>query len=513
MKKHLFMKLKKDLQKGGWNLKSVVALVIFGAIVVVFIFFGYSGKHNRIGTGAAAQVNATLISVAELRNEASRLDRMYAPMFGGQPPGETQRQFIQQQALENLVSTELLAQGAISMGILSTDAEVRTVITQDIPAFQENGRFSRLRYETVLEGNRWTAGEFEEKIRKERRTQRLRMALEQVALPLDLEVQKAKELRENQRKVDFVKIDRAEVIEKMPISDSEIKSHLADAEFQKKAHEEFDKNKQQYGSEEQVSAQHILVKATPGNEKSQSAALEKIEQIRKRAEKEDFGKLASEVSEDEGSKVHKGELGTFGRGRMLPEFEAAAFSQKVGVIGEPVKSSFGYHLIKVNDHKAAVEPQFQAVSAKIARKLIANEKYETTVKAIEADLAKSETGGIEKQLKDLGLNWQDSGFFEMGAEMAPKIGSQVATNLALEVSAQQVWPKKFARDGGALYLVKWKADRKDTLSATDNIQESMVKERSYDLLNQWLEQQKKSASIERNVDLIYGNKGGPVGNE
>ena len=507
MKKHLFMKLKKDLQKGGWNFKSVVALVIFGAIVVVFIFFGYSGKHNRIGTGAAAQVNATLISVADLRSESSRLDRMYAPMFGGQTQGETQRQFIQQQALENLISTELLAQGATSMGILSTDAEVRTLITQDIPAFQENGKFSRERYEAVLEANRWTAGEFEEKMRKERRTQRLRMALEQVATPLNIEVQKNKEMRETKREVDFVRMERAEVIEKMPVSEAEIKTQMAKADFAKKVQDEFNKNKQQYGSEEQVKAQHILIKATPGDEKSQSAALEKIVQIKKRAEKEDFGKLAAQVSEDQGSKINKGDLGTFGRGKMLPEFEAAAFSQKVGIVGEPVKTSFGYHLIKVSDHKAAVEPSFDAVSGKIAHKMIADEKYESIVKAMEADLAKGETAGIEKQLKELGVSWQDSGFFEMSADVAPKLGSPVATELATEVSAKQVWPKKFARDGGALYLVKWKADKKEPLPAGEKIQDTLTKERSYDLLNQWLEQEKKTASIERNLDLIY-NKGG-----
>ena len=98
---------------------------------------------------------------------------------------------------------------------------------------------------------------------------------------------------------------------------------------------------------EEVRAAHILVlvdKGAPAED--DAAALAKIKGIRDRAVAgEDFGALAKEFSEDPGSKDNGGEY-TFGRGRMVPEFEKAAFEQEIGVVGEPVRTSYGYHILK-----------------------------------------------------------------------------------------------------------------------------------------------------------------------
>ena len=503
MKKPLFLKLKKDLAKDGWNPKSVTALVIFGAICIVFVFFGYSGKHNKIGTGAAAQVNSALLSVSELRSESQRLEQMYAPMFGGNIQ-EAQRRFIQQQALENMISTELIAQGAVKAGIIIPDNEVREVVVKEIPAFQENGKFQRDRYLGVLDANHWSPGEFEDRIRKERETNRFRRALEEVSSPLEYEVKKDKEMRESSRSVDFVKIERSQVIEKTKISDTDLQKQLADPAFLKKVQEDFAKNKAQYGTEEEVRAQHILIKVNPKDSASEAKAKATIAQIQKRAEKEDFGKLAAEVSEDQGSKANKGDLGTFGHGKMVPEFDAAAFSQKVGVVGPPVKSNFGYHLIKVNEHKAAQEANFDKVKNQIAKKLIASDRYDEQMKKLQAALESGDHAGADAVIKEMGLTWQDSGFFDLSTDVAPKIGSASATELALDVNEKNPWPKKLARDAGAAYLVKWKADQHKALPETEKINETLARDRSYDLLTSWLENQKKTATIERNTDLLSG---------
>lgn len=496
-KKSMFEGLKKDMQKEGWSPRHVTAILVFGAIVVVFVLFGFQGKHNTIGTGSAAQVNHSLLSAADLRSESERLERMYAPMFGGQISGDAQRQFIRQQALENLISQELMAQGASKMGVKISDEEIRDVITKDIPVFQDNGRFQRERYLQIMAANHWTPGEFEGRIRKERSTQRIQRAMEAASTPLELETKRLKEMRENKREVSFAKIDRLAVIEKMPLNNEEVKNSLANADFQKKVEEEFNANKASYGTTEEVRASHILIKADPNDANSKKAALEKIQAIKKRAEKEDFGKLAGELSEDQGSKASKGDLGTFTRGKMVPEFEKAAFAQKPGVVGEPVETGFGYHLIKVTEHKAASEPTLDSVREKIARKLMATEKYDHFVKTLEESLAKGDGPAIEKSLAALGVKMEDSGFFDMGSENAPKIGSAQATQLAMEVSKDQPWAKKAARENNALYVVKWKADKKEV--STDNKEDAqLVRERAYDMLNSWVESLRKTASIERN---------------
>ncbi|EOD00014.1 peptidylprolyl isomerase [Caldisalinibacter kiritimatiensis] len=117
----------------------------------------------------------------------------------------------------------------------------------------------------------------------------------------------------------------------------------------------FEQNKQSFGTEEQVKASHILV--------------ESEEQAREIKEKldanEDFAKLAKEYSIDTYSAENGGDLGFFKRGEMVPEFEEAAFSLEVGEISEPVKSQFGYHIIKVEDKKEAKEPNYEESKEKV----------------------------------------------------------------------------------------------------------------------------------------------------
>lgn len=117
----------------------------------------------------------------------------------------------------------------------------------------------------------------------------------------------------------------------------------------------FEENKATFGQEEQVKASHILVE----NE-------EKANEIKKKLDSgEDFAKLAKENSTDAGSKENGGDLGFFGKGQMVKEFEETAFALKVGQISAPVKSEFGYHIIKVVEKKEAKEANYDENKDKI----------------------------------------------------------------------------------------------------------------------------------------------------
>ncbi|MGN0845008.1 MAG: peptidylprolyl isomerase [Kiritimatiellia bacterium] len=117
---------------------------------------------------------------------------------------------------------------------------------------------------------------------------------------------------------------------------------------------------------ELVTASHILVRVEKdADEATKNAAKEKIEKVRKELlEGGDFAKLAQEYS-DCPSKANGGSLGEFGRGRMVPEFEKAAFEQKVGEIGEIVETDFGYHVVKVEKHDPAGTVTFEEVRDEI----------------------------------------------------------------------------------------------------------------------------------------------------
>lgn len=118
----------------------------------------------------------------------------------------------------------------------------------------------------------------------------------------------------------------------------------------------FEENKASFAQEKQVKASHILVET----EKKANEIKDKL------AKGEDFAKLAKENSTDPGSKGKGGDLGFFGRGQMVKEFEEAAFALKVGEISAPVKTEYGYHIIKVTEIKDAKEANYEQSKDKIS---------------------------------------------------------------------------------------------------------------------------------------------------
>lgn len=128
----------------------------------------------------------------------------------------------------------------------------------------------------------------------------------------------------------------------------------------------YEQNKASFATEEQVRASHILVKT-----KEEADAI--VKQLKEGA---DFATVAKEKSLDTGSATNGGDLDYFGKGVMDPAFEQSAFSLKVGEISEPVKSSFGYHIIKVADHKQASNPTLEDKKAEIKDTLTSQKIYE-----------------------------------------------------------------------------------------------------------------------------------------
>ncbi|MBW8863313.1 MAG: peptidylprolyl isomerase, partial [Acidobacteria bacterium] len=143
------------------------------------------------------------------------------------------------------------------------------------------------------------------------------------------------------------------------------KVNIAEADVEK----EYKNNEEQYKTPEQVRASHILLK-TEG--KDDAAVKAKAEEILKQAKSgADFAELAKKNSEDEASAKNGGDLDYFGKGRMVPEFDAAVFAMQPGQISDLVKTQYGYHIIKLVDKKPATTrpyPQVRAISTRSARR-------------------------------------------------------------------------------------------------------------------------------------------------
>jgi peptidyl-prolyl cis-trans isomerase C len=120
------------------------------------------------------------------------------------------------------------------------------------------------------------------------------------------------------------------------------------------------------GQEMEVHARHILIRAAPGDEKASKEAEDKIKAVIVRLKKgEDFEKVAKEVTEDPSGKANGGDLGYFSKEQMVPEFSDTAFKLEKGQISEPVKTQFGWHVIKVEDKRVKPVPKFEEVKPQI----------------------------------------------------------------------------------------------------------------------------------------------------
>jgi peptidyl-prolyl cis-trans isomerase C len=128
----------------------------------------------------------------------------------------------------------------------------------------------------------------------------------------------------------------------------------------------YDDAVKQMPAEEEVHARHILIRVAAGDDKASKAAEDKIKTVIARLNKgEDFAKVAGEVTEDPSGKANGGDLGYFSKEQMVPEFADVAFKLDKGKISEPVKTQFGWHVIKVEDKRTKPAPSFEEVKPQV----------------------------------------------------------------------------------------------------------------------------------------------------
>ena len=131
-------------------------------------------------------------------------------------------------------------------------------------------------------------------------------------------------------------------------------------------HKVYDDAVKGIGEQQEVHARHILIRATAGDDKASKEAEDKIKAVIVRLNKgEDFAKVAGEVTEDPSGKTSGGDLGYFTKEQMVPEFADVAFKLDKGQISAPVKTQFGWHVIKVEDKRMKPPPSFDEVKPQI----------------------------------------------------------------------------------------------------------------------------------------------------
>ncbi len=505
MKKSMAQRLKAQL-----STRNITAILVFGAIIVVFVFFGFStGGLGGSGVGSVARVNNAYISMSDLLQEQQRLEQTYANLFGKQMDFGDRRQEMQQQALQQLIRSELIYQAATEMGIYVTDKEVADYILNEIPLFKENGVFSRELYSRYLEYARTNPGDFERRIRKEVINLRMRRLFEAGLAPAKLELDKIAELKATKMNLSYVKFNKDEFLKSHKPSAEAVEKAEADAAYQEKIKNYFEMNKEKLAQKEEVKAQHILIAFKAGDTTSEKAALTKIQEIEKKAATENFGKLAAQYSEDPGSKSKNGDLGFFQRGRMVPEFEEVAFNSEIDKVSAPVKTSYGYHLIKVTDKKLAQPAELETHKKQIVADILAEENFEKVVTELEKLLAENKPDEVDAQLAKENLQWQATGEFDLTQDGAPNLNSPSVAAAVREITPQKPLVGKVIRDGADRYVIKLKdfkisaAPAAATTPVEDDASlEAIKRQRAYSAFEDWVNRYKLASHVEINPQVM-----------
>ena len=365
----------------GW-----FAIVFLGAIAIVFIFWGIQFESSA--NVAAATVNGEKIPVEAVRRawqeRQSELQRLTRDELPPEVVTEEQGRII-----DEYVRRELLVQRAGELGYRVSDQELAEALAR-IPALQVDGVFSRDRYAALLRAQGRSEAEFEAEFRRDLEINQLRNALALSAFALPSEVRRRVELTGEVRDVDLLVLPADRFLAGVTLTPGQVEAWYRDHEADYRSPESvaleyvrlglddvaagvevtedalrrhYDEvAAERYVSPERRRARHILVESGTDD----AAAKARAEQLLARARAgEDFATLASQNSDDPGSKAQGGDLGWATRESFVAPFADALFTMEKGEIRGPVKTQFGYHVIRVDEIEAAHQRPFDEVRAEL----------------------------------------------------------------------------------------------------------------------------------------------------
>lgn len=429
------------------NSKGVVTYVIVGLISLTFVITALYGVDFSGSSDVVAIVNDDEISQDDFRSEFNakkrrlqqELDEKYTAEFDN---------VLKQSTLESMINRRLLNQLASELGHATTGRELQALIHSN-NVFKIDGKFSLEKYKQMLRLNGYSDTQYEavksteltqsqvkynllnsafvtpyalQNLSKLNNQQRkfsyIKLSADQYKGKVKVDIKSVKEYYDKQAesffepqkiKVDFIELSLGEIAKDIKVNDDELFNFYED-------------EKERFTTEEERQAQHILVE-------SEQQAEQIATQLNSGA---DFAKLAETHSLDTGSKDVGGDLGFFTLGVMMSEFEDKVFSMKVGEVSSPVKTEFGYHVIKLNNIQTGAVKPFDEIRVELielytqraAQKSLYDLTEQLTNLAYEASL--------EEASDQMNLKLNTSEFFAQNStEFGPKFVSAAYSDLVL----------------------------------------------------------------------------------
>jgi len=384
------------------TLQQVGLGLMIGAIIITFVlFFGQPSGPSRT-TDVVAQVDGE-----PLGRDAFEFFRQQAlaAQRDALPPDledQTIRDIVDRQTLGTLLQRAVMAQGAAELGFRVSNRELSQEICSN-PNFQTDGRCDRDLYELFVSRSEFdNMRSYEQEVKRDLLVRKLRRVIEGSVRLSALTVEER--LRRAQLKVRlrYASAPRAQFADAVSISDDEARGF---AESDRPRLEQLYQSRiREFQRPEEARVSHILFIGDDGAARASSA--------RSRVDAgESFADVASEVSDDVATKGGGGVLGLLPRGRMLPAFDAAAFSAEIGEVVGPVETERGLHLIRVEERRAAIDRSLDEVSVELARELMAADATGAAARAAASRMADALRAGtpFENAAVESGLELAETG--------------------------------------------------------------------------------------------------------
>ncbi len=405
----------------GWISYFIIALIIF-----TLALFGVSEYFTGAANIVVASVGDDDISKEAYLKEFNAIKRRLQQELGKQYTSEL-NQRVKISTIESMINERVLSGLADELGYATTQHELRAFI-QAHDMFKVNGNFSIDRYKKVLRLNGVSESEYESMRSNELRQNQIQANFLDSAFVTSSMLKRVHLLNDQQRKFSYMVLDTKNYSDKVKVEEQSVREvfnkskedffepqkvkvdfvELSTKQIAKSIQADndallnlYENEQERFSTEEERKAQHILVQ-------SEALASTIVKQL---SQGDDFAELAAKHSQDMESKNKAGDLGFFTLGMMLPKFEAQVFAMKIGEISAPVKTDFGYHIIKLNEIKAAQVKPFDAVRGELLKLYKEREVQKSLYNLTDKLNNLAYEGSLEEVAEQMDLDIKTSEFF------------------------------------------------------------------------------------------------------
>jgi peptidyl-prolyl cis-trans isomerase D len=490
-----------DVLRRGQRWLTALFVLAVGGVFVFFIGLGQPLQGRR--ASSVVQVGPYQFDRNDFERIRERREQQFQQSLGEGYDARAMRDTLDQLAVQTLIDRGLLSLEAEALGLTVAKEEIERIVRAAPLFHDEGGRFDREAFQSYVEYEFGTQRRFIDEQRQGLLASKLLRLLESQARVSQAEAREVVRQRLEGVEIAYVALDAATAPPGLEITDAQVEALLASREAAARAL--YEERLETYDVPEQVRARHILLRLVP------EATPEQVEERRKAAEAirarlaagEDFAALAGELSEDPGSKQAGGDLGFFRRGQMVKPFEDAAFALAPGELSAVVKSDFGFHVLRVEERKAAQLRKFEDVKQELAREILGREAAREAAEQTAQALAEAVRGGqsLEAAARAAGLTLERPGRIQRRPDgYVPGLGpAQDLLAVAFTLPAGASSPRIFDLES-KLALVQVLARHEPTdaevAAAAPAELEQLLEQRRRTLTDAWLAERRDQLAAE-----------------